>query len=402
MYAGEYKDLLRDGLGSFVFPGGYFHYSGQWRRGKMHGQGEFKLGDGTTYEGEFRDGEIEGVGLKRWPDGSSYNGHFHQGELHGEGVFLSASGERYEGHWENNQRCGHGRLRYPTGDLYSGDFAAHLPNGFGKIFYAGTGHAYEGEWLAGARCGIGVLHDANGNCLYEGHWSDDRRHGDGVGVLLVKNIDAEHSNELRYEGRWKSDEPEAQTTNICVKIISNHNESRPATASGNKETIPDSGLSDLPTQLVVTDKRLPTLAAVCTNQHTISGDAVRVLGENGRRFRLRIFEGTIPVHAPGEVINIAAGLAWQFAVSGPKSDDSSQPSESELVPPKLVSTEAQELTESPTEIRLDTVIAEASAGLAVFHDVSLPAATLIGDYYLLCESMTSDSLAPVLIPLSVK
>ncbi|KAG7392679.1 hypothetical protein PHYPSEUDO_015067 [Phytophthora pseudosyringae] len=429
MYVGEYKGLLRDGHGSYTFPGNYFHYSGQWRKGKMHGQGEFTMGDGTTYEGEFVDGEIEGVGLKRWPDGSSYSGQFHQGEMHGEGVYLSAKGERYEGHWENNQRCGHGVLQLPNGDLYSGNFAAHRPNGRGTMAYVTSGHVYDGEWVAGARCGTGLLRDASGNRLFEGHWSSDHRHGDGIGTLSIVNnaheADNEVSSSLWYRGRWDNDEPEARTNKIAVMAMTKRLGSRPASASDNQETLTEDQLHELPVPLIIENKRIPTLAVVCmsqiSGQDSTSSDATRVQGEHGRRFRLRIFEGTIPQQtASGEEVEVAAGSAWKFVSSDQSTSRGKllQLSESEQLVPNLgptntnVSTgegnaaEAGD-TEGPAEdvsaeTCLDAVTAEASAGLAVFRDLVLPAKTLIGDYYLLCESLTSDSLPPAFIPLAIK
>jgi hypothetical protein len=74
------------GRGTHYFPNTFFSYDGEWKAGKMHGQGLLKMGDGSSYQGQFVDGEIEGVGVKRWPDGSTYWGAFHQGHMHGQGT----------------------------------------------------------------------------------------------------------------------------------------------------------------------------------------------------------------------------------------------------------------------------------------------------------------------------
>ena len=34
-------------------------YTGQWRKGKMHGMGRLSLSSGTYYDGEFKDGKKE-------------------------------------------------------------------------------------------------------------------------------------------------------------------------------------------------------------------------------------------------------------------------------------------------------------------------------------------------------
>ena len=39
------------------------HYSGEWRRGKKHGEGTFKLGDGSVYIGRFEGDNPHGFSL---------------------------------------------------------------------------------------------------------------------------------------------------------------------------------------------------------------------------------------------------------------------------------------------------------------------------------------------------
>ncbi|RLN49908.1 hypothetical protein BBJ28_00011521 [Nothophytophthora sp. Chile5] len=422
MYVGEYKARLRDGQGSYTFPGGYFHYSGEWHKGKMHGQGEFSVRDGTSYEGEFRDGEIEGVGLKRWPNGSSYSGHFQQGEMHGEGVFLSGKGERYEGHWENNQRCGHGELVLSSKDVYSGDFAAHQPHGHGKMVYAATDDVYEGEWIAGVRSGVGLLRDSLGNRLYEGSWVANQRNGDGVGSLPIFNSAAKASDEvpsqLWYEGAWANDEP------TVVMVGSKGSASAPA--NENQEEIAEVDLQELPAELVIEKKQLPILAAVCLcqgNEGTASGDAIRARGEHGRRFRLRIFEGAIPpqdlerqVDPVGdfEAATAPTSSPWQFVSTRVRSASCIENGEvgSKTAPVTTGGEEtakdgeeaeaAETGTEEQTkEQRMEEVTVDAVNGLAVFRNLALPDTTLMGDYYLVCESLASDALPPVFVALSV-
>jgi hypothetical protein len=37
-------------------------YEGEFRDGKLHGQGKFMQADGAVYEGEYKDGEMTGNG----------------------------------------------------------------------------------------------------------------------------------------------------------------------------------------------------------------------------------------------------------------------------------------------------------------------------------------------------
>ncbi|KAJ0402437.1 hypothetical protein P43SY_000590 [Pythium insidiosum] len=182
-YVGEYRDRLRDGSGSYTFPGGYYRYAGAWKLGRMHGRGVFSMGDGGSYEGEFASGEIEGVGLRRWPDGSTYNGEFERGERHGQGVYVSASGEVYEGHWRHNQRHGLGELRYRNGDVYRGEFHQHKLHGKGRLLCAGDGSTLDAEWIHGEQTGYGVLSSPDSQVLYDGMWLRGQRHGMGRGLL---------------------------------------------------------------------------------------------------------------------------------------------------------------------------------------------------------------------------
>ena len=57
-----------------IFEKNAYEYEGEWRDGKMHGQGTFTYGPkshvpGHKYVGEYRDGKQRGQGTYTWSDG---------------------------------------------------------------------------------------------------------------------------------------------------------------------------------------------------------------------------------------------------------------------------------------------------------------------------------------------
>lgn len=52
---------------------GYYSYDGEWKDGKMHGEGYYLFSDGKSYKGYFKDNNCEGHGYAEYPIGSYYN-----------------------------------------------------------------------------------------------------------------------------------------------------------------------------------------------------------------------------------------------------------------------------------------------------------------------------------------
>ena len=71
---GEFKDNRLHGLGSEKTKN--WKRSGNWKNGKLHGQGTFKNLMGDKYEGRWKDGNMHGKGIQNYPDGSKYIGNF--------------------------------------------------------------------------------------------------------------------------------------------------------------------------------------------------------------------------------------------------------------------------------------------------------------------------------------
>ncbi|KAK2558043.1 MORN repeat-containing protein 3 [Acropora cervicornis] len=67
-YTGAWKHNMRHGRGKMYFTSGAV-YDGQWKFDKMTGHGTLKLPDGSIQEGSWRDGKLHGCTVFTWPHG---------------------------------------------------------------------------------------------------------------------------------------------------------------------------------------------------------------------------------------------------------------------------------------------------------------------------------------------
>ena len=225
-YSGERDESgRRHGQGSYRWSS-VFSYSGEWRRGVMHGHGVLVVGD-STIEGEFLDGEVDGVGVRTWREGNvavkQYRGEFRRGEMWGRGEMATAT-DRYVGDFVANRFEGAGarttaakavsdvasawRKDVP-GDRVEGTWVANRLHGDGALRELG-GHAYDGGYVRGRREGRGRGAWAGG-ATYEGAWKDEMRDGDGTYACAQSG--------LRYEGPWDRDAPAARAVAASPSFV---------------------------------------------------------------------------------------------------------------------------------------------------------------------------------------
>jgi hypothetical protein len=121
---------------------------GEWREGKMQGQGYCASVGGDRYEGGYRDGKFDGRGALVLADGTRIEGEFRNGDLDGRGTWTYKNGSRYEGQYRNSQRNGQGIYTTANGSKYEGSWQDGKPNGYGKGT-ANDGQVYEGNWTNG-------------------------------------------------------------------------------------------------------------------------------------------------------------------------------------------------------------------------------------------------------------
>jgi hypothetical protein len=112
-FSKEITDKMQDD--GYTGKGCYFYgdrakYVGEYKDGKMHGQGTYTYGEGAwegaTYVGEFSNRSFNGQGTLTLPDGAKYVGEFKDDKRHGQGTYTFANGTIQEGLFENNKYIG--------------------------------------------------------------------------------------------------------------------------------------------------------------------------------------------------------------------------------------------------------------------------------------------------------
>lgn len=81
-------------------------YVGEWKDGKMHGQGTVTFGEnsqwaGDKYVGEWKDGERTGQGTYTYANGDKYVGEFKDSARHGQGTYTYVGGRKIKGYYLN-------------------------------------------------------------------------------------------------------------------------------------------------------------------------------------------------------------------------------------------------------------------------------------------------------------
>ena len=115
-----------DGKGTYMWTSGKLtgdKYLGQFKDGKMHGQGTYTYLNGDRYIGYFKNGEEHGDGFfKSTKQGTSYVGQFKDGFIHGRGVFELANGKKYIGQFKYGTITGQGTMLHTDGTIDIGIF----------------------------------------------------------------------------------------------------------------------------------------------------------------------------------------------------------------------------------------------------------------------------------------
>lgn len=215
-YEGEFVENAPHGRGAMTLPDGLVG-SGSFEQGRptgrefelkwpngaryrgdvgqhlaMDGTGTLTYSDGTTYEGQFRNGRLEGNGVLKSAAGGIRSGAFIDGRLHGKGSIHYQNGAHYEGELRADLPEGQGRLTHANGGFYEGAFVGGHSQGKGKLKY-GTGDTYEGDFLAGEPHGTGVFRNVSGD-VYDGQFVSGKRHGTGRLTFSIGDV---------WEGEWK-------------------------------------------------------------------------------------------------------------------------------------------------------------------------------------------------------
>lgn len=95
-------------------------YSGQWKDGFPHGQGEWKAPDPSaeSYIGEWRRGKKHGFGHMYFANGDTYEGDWKDGKFQDRGKYIYSNGDEFMGIWENGVKVS-GTFYYKDGRISS-------------------------------------------------------------------------------------------------------------------------------------------------------------------------------------------------------------------------------------------------------------------------------------------
>ena len=189
-YVGEFKDGVICGQGTKTWSNGS-KYVGEWKNNNMSGQGTHTWTTGVKYVGEWSEGKINGQGTKIWPSGTMYVGEWRDEEMSGKGTYTWANGNKYVGDFKYDKMNGQGTMTWPDGTIYIGEFKDGEINGQGTLTWP-NGKKYVGEWKATKRNGQGTMTFPNGE-EYVGEWKNDLENGHGKMT---------YSNGNNYIGEW--------------------------------------------------------------------------------------------------------------------------------------------------------------------------------------------------------
>jgi len=170
-YVGEFKDGKLNGQGTYTFADGR-KYVGEFKDGNYNGQGTHTFPDGGKYVGEFKDGKFNGQGTLTFPNGEKYLGEFKDGKYNGQGTLTFPDGEKYVGEYRDDKRNGQGTLTFPDGGKYVGEFKDGKLNGQGTYTFA-DGEKWVGAWKDDKFNGQGIIYSANGNIKQSGIYKDN-------------------------------------------------------------------------------------------------------------------------------------------------------------------------------------------------------------------------------------
>jgi hypothetical protein len=133
------------GKGTMVFAHGAGYYVGDWRRGKMEGEGKFFASSGERYVGQFVGGERSGRGAYDYDTGDRYEGEYSRGLRHGSGTMIYSNGDRCQGRWAVGQLDGTATYTYADGAFELGRYRRGVEVDEGVAWNAARGAAWRTE-----------------------------------------------------------------------------------------------------------------------------------------------------------------------------------------------------------------------------------------------------------------
>jgi len=198
VYKGDFKGVVRDGLGVIEYSNGDV-YDGDFKDDKRTGNAVISYADGSSYIGEVVDGIPHGKGIYTFSDSSWYYGDFENGLKHGVGEYHDADGSYYYGSFDKDLKHGSEtvtiqlydrseykgkcKLVFSSGSTYVGDFVKDKRTGRG-VYTWSSGERYDGEFKNGVFEGTGSYYFSGDTTpAYTGIFKDGKIQDDTVAVI---------------------------------------------------------------------------------------------------------------------------------------------------------------------------------------------------------------------------
>ncbi|MEC7875524.1 MAG: hypothetical protein VYC15_01830 [Pseudomonadota bacterium] len=153
-------------------------------------QGAKKYENGDSYAGEWKNNLRHGKGTYRFANGNKYVGEYEDGKWHGKGTFTT---QTWEAQYPPNSLWKNGYWVDPNLAWKTGDTSSSLPDclsTYGNDYWVWTncfgaypwqdGTSYAGEWKNGKFHGTGTLTLSYDGDKYVGEFVSGMRHGKGT------------------------------------------------------------------------------------------------------------------------------------------------------------------------------------------------------------------------------
>ena len=121
LYTGEWKDGLKHGNGQLITQ--KIKYSGKFENDVFSGsKGVLCDEKGNIYEGDFVNGKFDGYGHYKMSNGDNYIGQFKDGFFEGKGQLTDKKGNVFNGNFVKGKKDGHGLIVTNKGEIIEGKF----------------------------------------------------------------------------------------------------------------------------------------------------------------------------------------------------------------------------------------------------------------------------------------
>ncbi|XP_056643709.1 MORN repeat-containing protein 3-like [Diorhabda carinulata] len=172
------ESTLKNGLRHCIFNTVRDRYVGEWKANKKTGKGVMLTRNKDLYEGDFNNDYRHGFGVLAYhlPKYNvfslTYRGDWKNGKMHGEGLRVYPGIGFYIGNFKKSKRSGYGQMWYDCGAFYDGDWVDDLREGLG-LYVREDGNRYEGSWYKDLKHGTGRFYFLNTGQIQIGVWEKD-------------------------------------------------------------------------------------------------------------------------------------------------------------------------------------------------------------------------------------